>query len=39
VCCDRMESRTLTTAANFTAHWQEHSVDEVRAAVALREEP
>jgi len=39
VCCDRMESRTLTTATNFTAHWQEHSVDEVRAAVALREEP
>jgi peptide deformylase len=35
VCCDRMESRTLTTAANFDKHWARHSVDEVRAATAL----
>lgn len=35
VCCDRMESRTLTTMANYTAHWSNHSVAEVRAAVAL----
>lgn len=35
VCCDRMEPRTLTTMANFTKHWNAHSVDEVRAAVAL----
>jgi peptide deformylase len=37
VCCDRMESRTLSTAANFTSHWRKHSVDDVRAAVAKRE--
>jgi peptide deformylase len=35
VCCDRMESRTLTTAPNFDRYWTGHSVDEVRAAVAL----
>jgi len=35
VCCDRMEPRTLTTMANYTKHWNAHSVDEVRAAVAL----
>jgi peptide deformylase len=35
VCCDRMESRTLTTAANHTKHWQKHTVEEVRAAVKL----
>jgi peptide deformylase len=35
VCCDRMESRTLTTAANYTKHWQRHTIDEVRAAVKL----
>jgi peptide deformylase len=35
VCCDRMESRTLTTSANHTKHWQKHTVDEVRAAVKL----
>lgn len=35
VCCDRMESRTLTTLANFTQHWSAATVDEVRAAVAL----
>lgn len=35
VCCDRMESRTLTTTANHARHWTQASVDEVRAAVAL----
>lgn len=35
VCCDRMESRTLTTVENFATHWNRHTVDEVRAAVAL----
>ncbi|MDQ3367927.1 MAG: peptide deformylase [Myxococcota bacterium] len=35
VCCDRMESRTLTTAANHVKHWGEHTIAEVRAAVAL----
>lgn len=39
VCCDRMESRTLTTAANFSKYWGGHSVDEVRAAVALPSQP
>ena len=33
VCCDRMESRTLTTGDNYTKHWSSHTVDEVRAAV------
>jgi len=37
VCCDRMESRTLTTVANFSKHWAERSVEEARAAVALDE--
>ena len=37
VCCDRMESRTLTTQANFTTHWDRHTVDDVRKAVALEE--
>ncbi len=37
VCCDRMESRTLSTVTNYAKHWAEHSVDEVRAAVALVE--
>jgi len=39
VCCDRMESRTLTTAANYEKHWRGRTVDEVRAAVALPPEP
>lgn len=39
VCCDRMESRTLTTAANYAKYWGGHSVDEVRAAVALPPQP
>jgi peptide deformylase len=37
VCCDRMEPRTLSTAANYAKHWSGHSVDDVRAAVALVE--
>jgi peptide deformylase len=37
VCCDRMESRTLTTAANHTKHWRTSSVDEVRAAIKLED--
>jgi peptide deformylase len=37
VCCDRMESRTLSTVANYSKHWSEHSVDDVRAAVKLVE--
>jgi peptide deformylase len=35
VCCDRMESRTLSTSANFVKHWRERSVAEVRAALAI----
>ena len=35
VCCDRMESRTLTTQPNFAEHWGARTVDDVRAAVAL----
>ncbi len=38
VCCDRMESRTLTTTANFSSHWHDKSIDEVRAEVALVDE-
>jgi peptide deformylase len=38
VCCDRMESRTLTTNVNFARHWEHSSIDEVRAAVALGEQ-
>ncbi|MDQ3336086.1 MAG: peptide deformylase [Myxococcota bacterium] len=38
VCCDRMESRTLTTLPNFTKHWSGHSIEEVRAAVAQASE-
>jgi peptide deformylase len=37
VCCDRMESRTLTNTENLR-YWQSRSVDEVRAAVALADE-
>ena len=39
VCCDRMESRTLATTANFAKHWRAHSVAEVRAAVGQGEPP
>ncbi|HSD86493.1 MAG TPA: peptide deformylase [Kofleriaceae bacterium] len=35
VCCDRMESRTLATNANFAKHWHDRTVEDVRAAVAL----
>jgi peptide deformylase len=38
VCCDRMESRTLSTADNM-AYWQSRSIDEIRAAVALGGDP
>ena len=34
VCVDRMESRTLATAANYAKHWHDRTVDEVRAALA-----
>lgn len=37
VCCDRMESRTLTTTANFSKHWSQKGISEVREAVALPE--
>ncbi len=33
VCCDRMESRTLTTGANYSKHWHDKTVDEVRTTV------
>src|SRR5690349_17782827 len=33
VCCDRMESRTLTSVGNYDAHWAGKSVDDVRIAV------
>ena len=33
VCCDRMESRTLTTLPNFTKHWSGRAIDDVRAAI------
>ncbi len=35
VCCDRMESRSLTTAVNLAKYWRGKSVEEVRAAIAL----
>lgn len=35
VCCDRMESRTLTTTANHARFWKGKSIEEVRAAIAL----
>jgi peptide deformylase len=38
VCCDRMESRTLSTNGNFAKHWQGKAVADVRAAVALEPE-
>ncbi len=37
VCCDRMESRTLSTGANFARHWRDLSVAEARAALDERE--
>ena len=33
VCCDRMESRTLTTNDNHTKHWQDKTVADVRRIV------
>ena len=33
---DRMESRSLTTAANYARHWKDHTADEVRAALSAR---
>jgi peptide deformylase len=30
VCIDRAETRTLTTQANFAAHWQARSIDDAR---------
>jgi len=38
VCCDRMESRTLSTNENVAAHWHGRSVADIRAAVALEPE-
>ena len=29
VCCDRMESRTLSTVVNYAKHWSSHTVDDV----------
>jgi peptide deformylase len=39
VCCDRMESRTLTTPENLSSYWLDKSVDEIRSAVALADDP
>ena len=39
VCCDRMESRTLTSVANYDAHWAGKSVDDVRMAVGALTPP
>jgi peptide deformylase len=33
VCCDRMESRTLTTGPNLEKYWLTRSIPDVRAAV------
>jgi peptide deformylase len=39
VCCDRMESRTLTSNANLDRHWRECTIAEVRAAVGPSRSP
>ncbi|HEY5920083.1 MAG TPA: peptide deformylase [Kofleriaceae bacterium] len=39
VCCDRMDSRTLTSVTNFDKYWSGKSVDDVQAAVALVPQP
>jgi peptide deformylase len=39
VCCDRMESRTLTSATNFDSYWADKPVDDVRAAVGAIARP
>jgi peptide deformylase len=36
VCCDRMDSRTLTNADNFAKHWRRRSVAEVRELTSLK---
>lgn len=33
VCCDRMQSRTLTTAANYTKHWGMRSIEDTKNAL------
>ena len=33
VCCDRMQSRTLTTAANYSKHWGAKSIEATKAAL------
>ncbi|MDX2093949.1 MAG: peptide deformylase [Kofleriaceae bacterium] len=33
VCCDRMQSRTLTTAANYTKHWGMRSIADTKNAL------
>ena len=39
VCCDRMESRTLTTNTNLPKYWQGKTVDEVRALLREHGDP
>jgi peptide deformylase len=39
VCCDRMESKTLTSATNFDKYWAGKSVEDVRAAVGAVARP
>jgi peptide deformylase len=38
VCCDRMESRTLTSVENFDKHWAGKSVADIRESLAIRRE-
>jgi peptide deformylase len=33
VCCDRMDSRTLTTGENQAKHWRHLSIEEIQATV------
>ena len=35
VCCDRMESRSLTSGPNFAKHWQDKTVAEVRTILGI----
>jgi len=35
VCCDRMDSRTLSTTENHARHWRTATATEVKSAVAL----
>ena len=39
VCCDRMDPRSLTTAANYTKHWSGQTIAEVRAKLGPRTGP